>query len=339
MPQFLQQGFASRVKNDETYTWVFRKGALPFEANTINVGVEGYFYNEGEDTEADDLITADEDKFDNLVRAIKDGDPSSLSDPRLPQMIAHLEIRTRHLRQNFVRMSDIAGSWLFNFMSSDGDTFANLLKRYCLKDPSWLRRSFSARPELPQELREYVTKHYAAWVSDTIDQLRPELPNRAAELKSVLLDEMREWIKSEHLDALKQPIALEPRVQRYKTLTYTILQTSEPLILGDSIVLFHVNGPRPYRAFFDGTDALNAVYLPLTPERILVGARPGFVPVTTDLRKAIACCSLELFIATENTEPNRRLQEIIGRDAEHLTQTEMEAVIRNALESPNREEC
>lgn len=126
-------------------------------------------------------------------------------------------------------------------------------------------------------------------------------------------------------------------MQRYKTLTYTVLQTSEPLILGDSIVLFHVDRPRPYRPFFDGTDALNAVYLPLTPERVLVGARPDFVPGTTALPKAIARCSLELFIAAENTESNRRLQEIIGRDAEHLAQTEMEAVIRNALESPNRE--
>ena len=338
MPQFIQQGFASRVKNDETYTWVFRKGALPFEANITKVGVESEFYNEDEDTEADDLITKDEaTKFAGLVCAVRDGEPSSLSDPRLPQLIAHLEIRTRHLRQNFIRMSDIAGSWLFNSMSSDGDTFADSLKRYCFKDPSWLRRSFSERPELPQELREYITEHYESLISETIDQLRPELPNRAAELKPILLDEMRQWIKSKHLEALKQPISLEQRGQYYKNLAYTILQTNEPLTLGDSIVLFHVDGPRSYRPFFDGIDALNAVYLPLTSERVLIGAQPGFVPVTTDLRKAIACCSLELFIAAENTESNRRLQGIIGRDAEHLTQTEMEAVVRNALESPNRE--
>jgi len=338
MPQFLQQGFASRVRNDETYTWVFRKGALPFEANITKVGVESEFYNEDEDTEADDLITKDEAiKFAGLVRAIRDGEPSSLSDPRLPQLIAHLEIRTRHLRQNFIRMSDIAGSWLFNSMSSDGDTFADSLKRYCLEDPSWLRRSFSERPELPRELREYITEHYESLISETIDQLRPELPNRAAELKLILLDEMRQWIKSKHLEALKQPIALEQRVQYYKNLAYTILQTNEPLILGDSIVLFQVDGPRPYRPFFDGIDALNAVYLPLTPERVLIGARPSFVPVTTDLQKAIARCSLELFIAAENSEPNRSLQEIVGRDAEHCTREEMEAVIRKALESPSRE--
>ena len=204
MPRFLQQGFASRVKNDETYTWVFRKGALPFEANITKVGVESEFYNENEDTEADDLITKDEaTKFAGLVRAIRDGEPSSLSDPRLPQLIAHLEIRTRHLRQNFVRMSDIAGSWLFNFMSSDSDGFADLLKRYCLKDSSWLHRSFSERPKLSHELREYITTHYESLILETIDQLRPEFPNLAAESGPVLIGQMRQWIKSEHLEALK----------------------------------------------------------------------------------------------------------------------------------------
>lgn len=337
MPRFLQKGFASRTTTSEAYTWVFRKGASPFEANTINVGVEGRFYNEGEDTEADDLITSDEYKFDSLVRDIKDGVTSSLADPQLPEMIAHLEIRTRHLRQNFIRMSDIAGSWLFNFMSSDRDTFADLLKRYCLKDSSWLHRSFSERPELSHELREYITTHYEPLILKTIDQLRPDFSNLAAESRPVLIDQMRQWIKSEHLEALKQPVVLEPRVQRYKDLAYALLQTNEPLILGDSLVLFHVDGPQSYKPFLDETDSLNAVYLPLTPERVLVGVRPGFVPVTTDLRKAIARCSLELFIASENTESNLRLQEIIGEDAEHLTQTEMEAVVRNALESPNRE--
>ena len=337
MPKFLQQGFASRVKNDETYTWVFRKDTSPFETNIINVGVESQFYNEGEDTEADDLITADEGKFDNLVRDIKDGVASSLSDPQLPKMIAHLEIRTRHLRQNFIRMSDTAGSWLFNFMSSDRDTFADLLKRYCLKDPSWLRRSFSEGPELSQELREYITLHYESLIVETIDQLKPKFPKLAAESRPVLVDQMRQGIKSEHLEVLKQPVALGSRVQRYKNLAYALLQTNEPLIMGDSLVLFHVDGLQSYRPFLGETDSLNAVYLPLTPEKVLVGAQPGFVPGTADLRKAIVRCSLELFIAAENTASNQRLQEIIGRDAEHITQTEMEAVVRNALESPNRE--
>ena len=313
MPKFLQQGFASRVKNDATYTWVFRKGTSPFETNIINVGVESQFYNEGEDTEADDLITADEGKFDNLVRDIKDGVASSLSDPQLPKMIAHLEIRTRHLRQNFIRMSDTAGSWLFNLMSSDRDTFADLLKRYCL------------------------TLHYEPLILETIDQLKPKFPNLAAESRPVLVDQMRQWIKSEHLEVLKQPVALGSRVQRYKNLAYALLQTNEPLIMGDSLVLFHVDGLQSYRPFLGETDSLNAVYLPLTPEKVLVGAQPGFVPGTADLRKAIVRCSLELFIAAENTASNRRLQEIIGRDAEHITPMEMEAVVRNALESPNRE--
>ena len=51
IPQFLQEGFASHTSGEKTFTWIYRKGVPPFNSNIINVGVEGWFYTEGQDTE------------------------------------------------------------------------------------------------------------------------------------------------------------------------------------------------------------------------------------------------------------------------------------------------
>lgn len=58
LPRFLQKGFASRVKGEQVFTYVYRKGSdKPFEANTANVGVEKYFYETESGISADDEIT------------------------------------------------------------------------------------------------------------------------------------------------------------------------------------------------------------------------------------------------------------------------------------------
>jgi hypothetical protein len=140
-------------------------------------------------------------------------------------------------------------------------------------------------------------------------------------------------VKSGHIGALNRSISPEARAQRYETLTYNVLKVADPsIILGDSIVLFDVGEPSRYRPFLDKDDVLNAVYLPLDRETVLVGSRKNLFSVDSSLREGIARCSLEFFIATERSHANELLMDQIGADAHLLTQCELELIFNEDMQ-------
>jgi hypothetical protein len=335
IPQFLQEGFASHISGENTFTWMYRKGVTPSNPNIINVGVEGRFYTEGQDTEADDLITAAEGTFSALIRNLRADLPAPLLDPQLPHLIAHLEVRTRHLRENFLQTSEALVSRLLDFLSDD-EAFAAFLIRWFQSEPSILRESFAkefAKHQLPEELLDPIMRSIAPLVPAFIQQQRAQFSMLAAVLGAALPRILKEAAKSGHIRTLKRSIAPELRVQRYASLTYTVAKAVEtPLILGDSVVVFDVQGLRRYKAFLDRDDTLNAVFLPLDPRRVLVGARDGFTGVHSGLREAIARCSLEYFIAAENSCANELLTDQIGSDAALLTQAELDDMINELIQ-------
>ena len=335
IPRFLQQGFTSRATNNGEFTWVFRSDAVPFETNTRNIGVESRFYTNDDDEQADVLITEVENEFSILIDHLRAGKKSYLSDPKLPQFIAHLEIRTRHLRKNLLNSTDIIISSLLDFLS-DGENFSEWLKRKLLSDPSLLRQTCAesiAERGLPQELSEPTLKLATLLAPVFIDQQKSEFSTLATMLRPILQKQLKQSAKSGHIRALKQSPIPEPKVKFYEDLTYSILSdTKEPLILGDSVVLFQVDGPRSYKSFLEADDVLNAVYLPIDSGKMLVGSLRGFTDTQSSLTKEIARCSMEYFIATENSRTNRQLQKSINTNAALFSQTELNAVIEEALQ-------
>jgi hypothetical protein len=166
-----------------------------------------------------------------------------------------------------------------------------------------------------------------------INQQKAEFSKCAAYLRPLLQNKLKDASKSGHVRALKRTIASELRVRRYEDLSYSVANSPDgSLILGDSVVLFSVEGPKPYKAFLDKDDTLTAVYLPIDSGKVLIGTRPGFASLQYDLRAAIARCSLEYFIANEKTSPNESLQEQIGADAWPLTQEELEQIFIEVIQ-------
>ena len=98
------------------------------------------------------------------------------------------------------------------------------------------------------------------------------------------------------------------------------------------MVLFDVNDSTRYRAFLDSDDTLNAVFLPLDRERVLIGSRNSFDGDLSGLRDGIARCSLEYFIAAEKSDTNDRLQIQIGADAHLVTQDELEDILTEVIQ-------
>jgi len=334
IPRFLQEGFASHVNNDGVFTWLYRKNARPVNTNIVNVGVESFFYTDGSDTKADDMITVAEEAFSNLVKELRTSSPMRLSDPQIPELIAHLEIRTRHLRQSFLQVGDYLVSRFLDFMG-DENSYVDYLKRRFRNDPTMLRKSLADELEkrgLPETMLETIWEVSSPLLPSLIEQLKPTLRLFAVYMRSELPRRLRNAAKSGHIRALQNGVTPVGRIQRYKDLTYEVAVVRESgLILGDSIILFNVEGPKPYKTFVGKDDILNAVVLPLTSSRLLVGACEGFVVSDHNWPEAIARCSLEYFISNDNSDINRLLQGSIAEDAAPLTREELEEIITEVM--------
>ena len=335
IPRFLQEGFASRRTKDETFTWVFRRGSSPFETNIVNVGVESQFYTEEDDREVDDLITTAEDSFSILVRALRNGETSSFSNPELPKLITHFETRTRHIRQNFLELGNFGVSSVLDKIK-DEDFFTNWAIKKIRNNPEMIRSSLARElkdQQLSQESLDLLTKLSTQHLVPYLIHLNKSKFSKLADrLKPLLKEKLAQAAKSGHIKGLRQASAPEAKIQIFENLTYKVhVQSGDPLILGDSILFFHVDGPRPYKTFLEKEDKLKCVYIPLDSRHMLVGVNKGVIPELNDIQEVAACCSLEYFIGTENSTQNQKLHEKIGIDAYLLTHEEMETMVKDAF--------
>ena len=334
IPRFLLEGFASHTSGDSVFTWVYRKGSRPFNTNIINVGVEGYFYTDGNDTQADDMITEAEKTFSSLVQKLRSNPPMVVYDAQIPKLIAHFEIRTRHIRESFLRTGNYLVSRLLDFMY-DERSFIEYLERAFRNDPSILQKAIADELKkcgLPKKMLGPALQLSYPLLPALMKQLRPMLPKLAVHLRSVLPKALSEGAKSGHIRSLKENVAPEVRAQRYKDLIYTVVEVPQGgLILGDSIILFQVEGLRPFKTFLEKRDILNAVFLPLNSWKFMLGTRESFIISEQLLPGAIARCSLDYFVAEEESNTNCFLQDQIGEDAYPLTRAELEDIITEAI--------
>lgn len=334
IPQFLQEGFASHKSGDEIFTWVYRKDRPPFNSNIVNVGVEGFFYTYENDTLVDDNITEAEGTLSELVKTLRESMPTTISDPKLPGLIAHFEIRTRHFRQNFLQTGDYIVSRFIDFIA-DQESFTNYLLRKYQADPSLMRKYLLealSKRGVPQNMRESMIQMCKPYIPVVMNQLKAMLPKIATDLRAIMPKQLREAAKSGHIRGLKDVDSTEVRIKKYKDFEYTIADVPDSnLILGDSIVIFQVEGQTPYKTFLNKDTILKAVFLPLSPRRVLIGAREGNYSCPPDLQQAIARCSLEYFIAHKNCDVNSSLKEYIGEYAPILTKEQLEEIIEDVM--------
>jgi hypothetical protein len=329
VPRFLQAGFASKKTADQVFTWVYRKDQPPFESNTLNVGVEREFYSIGADTAADDAITDVEHSFSTLVSSLRTHAPQSVTNPHIPELISHLEIRTRHLRQSFVSATDYLLRGMSEFLTDTASATTYLL-RQLRTDPELLRKPLAANIGCSEE--------QAAFLIDMLpsSMLEPLVAQYSPMLVELVIGRLRGELhritKNSHVRALKSSVSPAARADRLRRLHYATVEFPDgDLILGDSIVLFEVAASRRFKTLLEGKDELTAVYLPLSPKMVLIGARIRDATFPKELPEAIAQSSFEYFISDRESDGNRRRQSTIGEAAALITEEELEEIINSSF--------
>lgn len=337
IPRFLQDGFLSHSTPKGGYTWVYRKDRDPYNPNTINVGVEGHFYTNGEDRVVDDSITSLEGKLSAVVQRLRQHPLGPVTDHAIPDLIAHLEVRTRQLREVFLKAGNHIANGFIELVADD-KAFITWLEHKLRTDPSLLRdallKQFQERG-LPATLVGPVEELAKQMLPLFFEQLRPHLPSLAAHLKSEIPAKLKAGARDGHLKALKQSLAPSIRSEKYQMMT-TSLVSMKPgeLILGDGAVVFETTAKKRFKSFSEKGDDLVAFYLPLAHDRLLFGTIDPDASVPNDISRIIAQCSLEYYIAYEDSPRNRELRKEIGKLAAPLSDAEFDEIVHENLRLP-----
>lgn len=331
IPQFLQRGFASRKEGKTAYTWLYRSGEPPKEDRIRDIGAESQFYTEPGDTIVDDAITVAENKFGNLVNRLRTASFGPVLEPDIPQFVAHMEVRTRHLRQSFFEGASFVIEQLLNFIS-DTDAFVALIQQRMANDPALLRGSvvkeLQKQRTRPRDVSAEINRHLKiarANMPAILEAQKPSIKYIAASLRELLPKEIGPAMKAGHIRALKKSIYPEARSGALDGFQFRLVEVPAPnLVLGDSGVFFRLHNKEIFRPFTEKGNEIAAVFLMLSPNRVLIGEHEQSPWNFHILKRQAIRCSLEYFIANEASAENTEFLAEIGLDAAMLTRSELE---------------
>jgi hypothetical protein len=334
IPQFLQRGFASHKSGRISYIWEFRKGTLPENRPVKDFGAEPHFYNKGTDTSIDDRLTDEEQGFAVLVQRLRVLPAGMIAEPGLAEFLAHIEVRTRHLRQSFVLTSHALMDRIFDLIASDVGRFADMVLERVKSTPGYLGQMLDeeiAKTPIQRSQRAMIKELALREADKVIPTLRPKLMAELLRWAGMFRDGYKARVggaaKDGHLRALAAKSAPEVRIKGHGSFLFKIVDVpAGGMVLGDSVLLFLEETTQRFRPMTQKGHNDRAVILPLTPSKLLVGERVATVYDFAEIKRAAALCSLEFFLGHENSAENQVLKEQIGTEAGMLSDEEIEEI-------------
>jgi hypothetical protein len=333
LPQFLLKGFASRVKGEEVFTQVYQKGGKSFETNIINVSVARYFYGKEGELSVDGEITDFEGRYASVIEELRQkADHVEVFDSKIPDIIAHLCIRTKHLRDSFLESSEFLTNKMFDFLGN-----VNNLKSLILKNPQLMRaeleemlKDYSIPPLYKEVLLQLAQNVTLEFLSEQKSGLEILFQDMGAEIKRSLPAAAKEG----HIKALVKGMVPEPRAEGYRLLRWFVRKSKSLLILGDIGCLFETTGVKRFKSLNDKDDKIKNVFLPISSDRLLVGTSLSAAPDIDFkvINEAVAKCSRDFFVCSESSIDMESLHSLIGEDSEIISKEELEQIVKDIEE-------
>jgi hypothetical protein len=326
VPQFLLRAFASRTSGKEAYVWTYRGRDTAIEINIKNIGAERDFYGHDLDARITDLETG----FAPLAEALRSCDgPVEIRETA--DLVAHLTLRTRALRQSAIALAAQMTDRMREHFSNPDVLKAAVRKKMPNSDVLKRLRESMAK----EGLKKYEIERRILAAGPKILQVwNRSIDDRAEEMASVVDSGAREAMKghsesmrASFIDALSSGLEDNPRIRAYREFTWSVHPTTVPLILGDSVCVFEVGGERAFKPWDDETTPTKRIFMPLSPDRLLIGSRDDMLPPVDvpALNRVISRCSLEFFVSSKPTDcPD--LPEFIGVWSGIATNSEFNAV-------------
>lgn len=340
IPAFLLRGFRSRGEGAGSFVWVYRRGGGDgIEVHCNNVAVERHFYGKPEESDLDQRITELEaTTYAPMVGKLRDdwaSFSSPVSDHGIPELVAHLATRRRHMRRSMleaieesvqrvageIRNEQVYESLVAAELASEG-RIRNQMEDFLVLGGLGRTEAATLVRERPRDLAQMLASSRERDDLSVIDSW-------VAIAQQTLPHALREaWIAS-----MSEVLHNQPRADPYAALTWFVMPSSQPLCLGDSVCLFEMNGKRRFKPFHDVSDDLVRVYLPLSSRRILVGSRSAIPPVVNvkEVNRAVCRCSSEFVVSSTPFPAGSPLTKGIGDWSGLMDPGQMERIIGEIL--------
>jgi hypothetical protein len=337
LPRFLLRGFNSRPESkDAAFTWVFRSALAPFESNIINVGISKDFYTIDGDPALDDLITKMEDRFGNYVNELRARDSENkLLDPDIPELITHLILRSKHLRDAFQRSAFYMIDALLRILERPG-AMEELILNYAKTHPEVIWQEIE-----PSLKGRRITKRNKARILKLItDHLAPLLLKAQLPQLDVFVEKFKAHIRSEkfaqsikqsHIKSLVEKNTLpQARVDYVRALNwFLVIRDPWSFILGDVAVVSKIGSSGSLKSLPDVSDQVIYIALPLSDTHLIVGVKGNGLPnhelehINTD----IASLSHEFFVSKTNTEREKAYFTVLGTYSDLIAEAALQEIV------------
>jgi len=300
IPQFLLSGFASRIEGNTKYCYVFRILGKSYESNIRQTGCERYFYGSAEDTIVDDLITEQEQKkYQKVLKLLKGFDrPSALDHKSLDDLIIHLAMRTKYLRENLKAIGE-------NTCKSAKESY---------QDEKFIEER---RATIEEMVRDIINKNPSMVPFDdamknlTITNLNFEPIVKALELTQ---ESMKATAKSSQLKFLKTPLSTQKRLDSISHLNWFVqIFPDNSLILSDAVVwCLNSNGFTPLAM---SRKEISLVVFPISHSHVIIGTEEQTYPsniTALKINEISSSLSQEYFISSIRSEQHKSLSNRIN---------------------------
>jgi Protein of unknown function (DUF4238) len=325
IPQFLTRGF--RVpggSKKQSRVWLYAKDQEPrLAAVKSEVGAETYFYSEqsadGSRT-LDDEITDYENKAAKLIQELRALEADAAPDPKMSaEIVAHLTIRNAHLRHTFTlgvqaifsRAIDLFCNeeMLRTVLGFDGNapspTLKNAIDTELANSPQLA--ALGIPPEmLYQMIHLFAKENFKSFFAEHIPQLSVAL--------GAFLQQAPDHARTAHNKALAGGLAPDRRIELLGALCWRIAASPDAgCLLPDCIALAEDDNQGLKPLMLADLEKLQAVYMPLSPEKLLVGLRADArLDNLTEFNAAAAAASQLFFIAASQEDRFAALSDRIG---------------------------
>lgn len=291
----------------------------PYHTNVKNKGAERFFYGL-EDSVADTRITEAEPEYAELVNELRTNTANaclSADSLRIAELVAHLFVRTKHVRSSLEEAGDLMIGMTEDLLGSRseferfvriifqkkaGEIEEGIYDRLTPAQQKFARRKLKENPELLSAALEKVTTEMVAsnpFSASFLESFKDEIPHMA---------------RNAHIETFSESVAPADRIEQLRAFHWFLhTETCDSFILGDTISLCQISNGQ-YKSYLSESKECKRILLPVSSQHILVGSTDARIPKLDieAINQASAAISRDFFIASKNTDKERSYAQLIN---------------------------
>lgn len=315
--QMLQRGFG-RKHGRYHHVWVYSKDVAPYRTSTYNFGAQDFYYSEGSDHLADEAITKFENSAQSKILEIRElPDGAQIDSLFVSNFLAHLEMRSRFIREELSRVGSNVLETLESHLS-DENSLEDLLLAYLKKNPKYLEDKLAEHglsPGVGKALLHFIKGNPKSLVGEDLKDLIEEFTPIFSKLRA----DIPKISRAAHLSTMKRDFSQVQRKNIHRDLNYILVRIDSQIILPDTCVAFlSKNRVMP---FTQKGSRIQEVILPIGYDHYIYGFKRNPIKRSGgQLRRILASCAFENFVALDDLPELKAVRSGIGKNAKIVSE-------------------